>query len=213
MFTSIELLAGFTVNLLIALFIVRFIYYPAKQNKNYVFTFVAFNTVIFFVMAIMTSIELSLGAGLGLFAVFSVLRYRTTAMSARDLTYLFTMIGLPIINAGLLVGANWEAVVIANVAITTVLYLLEKGWGFHHEQSQRITYERLKLLKQGNEILLMEDLQKRTGFDITRYEVGHVNFRKGEAEIKIFYEERTADVRSKEEAPSLTQPAPEAVKA
>ena len=110
MFTPIELLIGFTVNFLIALFIVRFIYYPVKQNKNYVFTFIAFNTVIFFVMSLLSSIELSIGAGFGLFAIFSVLRYRTNPMPPRDMTYLFVLIGLPVINAGLLagaVGARW----------------------------------------------------------------------------------------------------------
>ena len=127
MFTPIELLIDFTLNFVIALFIVRFIYYPVKQNKNYVFTFIAFNTVIFFVMSLLTSIELSVGAGFGLFAIFSVLRYRTNPMPARDMTYLFVLIGLPVINAGLLVGAGWSAVVIANLAIIAVLYLLEKG--------------------------------------------------------------------------------------
>ena len=204
---------NFGFNLAVAFVIVRFIYYPLKHNKNYVFTFIAFNTVIFFVMSVMTSIELSLGAGFGLFAVFSVLRYRTATMTARDMTYLFAMIGLPIINAGLLAGANWEAVLIANVAITIVLYLLEQDWGFHYQLSQRITYEKLKLLKEGNETLMMEDLRHRTGLDIKRIEVEHINFRKDEAEIRIFYAGRATEARSKDKEPSLTNPAPEAAKA
>ena len=99
MFTSTELLIGFAANLFVALIIVRFIYYPVKQNKNYVFTFLAFNTIIFFVMSLLTTIELSVGAGFGLFAIFSVLRYRTNPMPARDMTYLFILIGLPVINS------------------------------------------------------------------------------------------------------------------
>ncbi len=168
MFTPIELLIGFTVNFLIALFIVRFIYYPVKQNKNYVFTFIAFNTVIFFVMSLLSSIELSIGAGFGLFAIFSVLRYRTNPMPPRDMTYLFVLIGLPVINAGLLAGAGWGAVVIANGVIVAVLYRLEKGWGFHYEQSQRITYERVDMVKRENYDLLLEDLRQRTGLAIKR---------------------------------------------
>ena len=80
MLTSINLLTGFAANLAIALLIVRFIYYPVRQNKNYVFTFLAFNTIIFFVMSLLTTVELSVGAGFGLFAIFSVLRYRTSPM-------------------------------------------------------------------------------------------------------------------------------------
>ena len=189
MFTPIELLIGFTVNFLIALFIVRFIYYPVKQNKNYVFTFIAFNTVIFFVMSLLTSIELSVGAGFGLFAIFSVLRYRTNPMPARDMTYLFVLIGLPVINAGLLSGAGWSAVVIANGAIIFVLYVLEKGWGFHYEQSQRITYERVDLVKRENYGLLLEDLRQRTGLPIKRVEIGHINYLRDATEIKIYYED------------------------
>lgn len=186
---STELLIGFAVNLLIALFIVRFIYYPVKQSKNYVFTFIAFNTVIFFVMSLLSSIELSVGAGFGLFAIFSVLRYRTNPMPARDMTYLFVLIGLPVINAGFLVGAGWDALAIANVAIIGVLYLLEKGWGFHYEQSRRITYENVELIKRENYGLLLADLRQRTGLSIKRVEIGHIDYLKDATEIKIFYDD------------------------
>ena len=186
---STELLIGFAVNLLIALFIVRIIYYPVKQSKNYVFTFIAFNTVIFFVMSLLSSIELSVGAGFGLFAIFSVLRYRTNPMPARDMTYLFVLIGLPVINAGFLADAGWDALAIANVAIIGVLYLLEKGWGFHYEQSRRITYENVELIKRENHGLLLADLRQRTGLSIKRVEIGHTDYLKDATEIKIFFDD------------------------
>jgi hypothetical protein len=182
---------GFAANLLVALIIVRFIYYPVKQNKNYVFTFIGFNTIIFFVMSLLTTIELSVGAGFGLFAIFSVLRYRTNPMPARDMTYLFILIGLPVINASLLTGAGWSAVLIANTAVIAVLYLLENGWGFHYEQSQRITYERIELIKAENHDLLMDDLRERTGLPIKRFEIGNINFLRDSAEIKIFHDAAT----------------------
>ena len=191
MFTSTELLLGFAANLFVALIIVRFSYYPVKQNKNYVFTFIAFHTIIYFVMSLLTTIELSVGAGFGLFAIFSVLRYRTDPMPARDMTYLFILIGLPVINSSLLAGAGWNAVLIANVAIVGVLYLLENGWGFHYEQSQRITYERIELIKPENYDLLLDDLHERTGLIIKRIEIGHINFLRDSAEIKVFYDDDT----------------------
>ena len=189
MFTSTELLMGFAANLFVAFVIVRFIYYPVKQNKNYVFTFIAFNTIIFFVMSMLTTIELSVGAGFGLFAIFSVLRYRTNPMPARDMTYLFILIGLPVINSSLLAGAGWSAVLIANAAVIAVLYLLENGWGFDYEQSQRITYERIELITPENHDLLMEDLCERTGLPIKRIEIGQINFLRDSAEIKVFYDD------------------------
>jgi Domain of unknown function (DUF4956) len=191
MFTSIELLIAFAANLFVALVIVRLIYYPAKQNKNYVFTLLAFNTIIFFVMSLLTSLELGVGAGFGLFAIFSVLRYRTNPMPAREMTYLFILIGLPVINSGFLVGVGWSALLIANAAIVGVLYLLERGWGFHYEQSRRLTYERIELIKPENHGLLLADLRQRTGLPIKRVEIGHIDFLRDSTEIKVFYDDAT----------------------
>ena len=189
MLTSTELLISFAANLFVALVIVRFIYYPVKQNKNYVFTFIAFNTIIFFVMSLLTKIDLSVGAGFGLFAIFSVLRYRTNPMPPRDMTYLFILIGLPVINSSLSAGADWTTVLVANAAIVAVLYVLEKGWGFHYEQSQRITYERIELIKPENYELLLDDLRQRTGLPIKRIEIGSIDFLKDSTEIKVFYDD------------------------
>ena len=205
MFTSTELLLGFAANLFVALVIVRFIYYPVKQNKNYVFTFIAFNTIIFFVMSLLTTIELSVGAGFGLFAIFSVLRYRTNPMPARDMTYLFILIGLPVINSSLLAGAGWNAVLIANTAVIAVLYLLENGWGFHYEQSQRITYERIDLIRPENYDLLLADLCQRTGLPIKRIEIGQINFMRDSAEIKVFYDDVSQHGWSYDDALYLTE--------
>ena len=191
MFTSIELLAAFAANLLVAFIIVRFIYYPTKQNKNYIFTFLAFNTIIFFVMSFLTTVELGVGVGFGLFAIFSVLRYRTNPMPAREMTYLFILIGLPVVNSSFLLGAGWGTLLIANAAIVCVLYLLEKGWGFHYEQSRRITYERIELIKPENYDLLLADLRERTGLPIKRVEIGQIDLLKDATEIKVFYDDST----------------------
>ncbi|MBK8903245.1 MAG: DUF4956 domain-containing protein [Anaerolineaceae bacterium] len=188
MFTSINLLTGFAVNLAIALIIVRFIYYPVKQNKSYVFTFLAFNTIIFFVMSLLSSIELSVGAGFGLFAIFSVLRYRTNPMPPRDMTYLFILIGLPVINSGLLNNAGWDVLLVANGAVVGVLYVLEQGWGFHYEQSQRVSYERIELIRPENHDLLLADLRERTGLPVKRVEIGNINFLKDSADLRIYYD-------------------------
>ncbi len=188
MLTAISLLIGFAANLAVALIIVRFIYYPVKQNKNYVFTFLAFNTTIFFVMSLLSSIELSVGAGFGLFAIFSVLRYRTNPMPPREMTYLFILIGLPIINSGLLTSSGWDVLLVSNGAIVGVLYVREQGWGFHYEQSQRISYERIELIRPENHDLLLADLHERTGLPVKRVEIGHINFLKDSADLKIYYD-------------------------
>lgn len=187
MLSSSNLFIGFGLNLAVALIIVRGIYYPSKPNKNYVITFMAFNTLIFFVMSLLTSIEVSIGAGFGLFAIFSILRYRTDPMPPRDMTYLFILTGLPIINATLHSGVTWSTLLLVNLAVTVLMYALEQGWGFQYEASKRITYDRIELIREDDRDLLLADLRERTGLPITRVEIGRLDFLKDAAEIKLFY--------------------------
>jgi len=188
-----SLFAGFAVNLLIALIIVRFIYYPANQNKNYVFTYLAFSTVIYFVMSFLTSAELSLGVGFGLFAIFSVLRYRTSTMSTREMTYLFVVIALPVMNTLVIRENEWGVLLAVNAVVVAVLFVLEREWGFHYESSQSIRYDRIDLIKQERRAMLLEDLRLRTGLPIKRVEVGRLNFLNDTAELRIFYDEPRAE--------------------
>lgn len=189
MLSTTNLLIGFIFNLLVAVVIVRFIYFTAKQNKNYVFTFLAFNTAVYFVMSVLTSAEISIGVGFGLFGLFSLLRYRTETMPSREMTYLFVIIALPVLNSILIGNAEWLSLVLANTAVITTLFILEREWGFHYELSQTITYERIELIRAENYDLLLADLRQRTGLPIKRCEVGNINFLRDSAEIKIYYDD------------------------
>lgn len=184
----LSLFIGFAVNLLVALIIVRFIYYPANQNKNYVFTYLAFNTIIYFVMSFLASAELSLGVGFGLFAIFSVLRYRTSTMSTREMTYLFIVIALPVMNSVLMRGDQWATLLAVNSTVAAVLFVLEREWGFHYESSRSIRYDRIDLITPEQRALLLEDLRQRTGLPITRVEIGRLNFLNDTAELRVFFE-------------------------
>ncbi len=187
MLTSASLFTGFVLNAVVALIIVRGIYNSSKPHKSYVITFMAFNTLVFFVMSLLTSIELSIGAGFGLFAIFSILRYRTNPMPAREMTYLFILIGLPIVNATLNTGVAWSLLVLVNVAVITVLFVLEQGWGFQYEESKRVIYDRIELVHVDQRDALLTDLRQRTGLPITRIEVGKLDFLKDAAVITLFY--------------------------
>ena len=179
--------AGF--NLAIALLIVRFIYYPRTRDKNYVFTFLSFNTVIYFVLGLLTSIELSIGVGFGLFALFSVLRYRADEIPIREMTYLFIVIALPVMNSALTSSGDVIKVIIANTVMLVLLFVLEKGWGFRFEVSKKITYEKIELVTPDKRELLLDDLRKRTGLPVRLAQVGRIDFVKDTAEIMIYYEE------------------------
>ncbi len=181
---------GAAFNLVVALVIVRFIYYPFTQNKNYVFTFLAFNTVIYFVLALLTSVTVSVGVGFGLFAIFSVLRYRTDPIPIREMTYLFIIIALPVMNSALTSENDWGRLLAANGTMIALLYVLEREWGFRFETSKRILYEKVELIKPGNAERLLADLRDRTGLPVKRVAVGRIDFLRDVAELKVYYDER-----------------------
>lgn len=187
--TLTDLFLGFGLNLLVALAIVRFIYYPANPNKNYVFTYLAFNTVVFFVVSFLTSAELSLGVGFGLFAIFSVLRYRTSTMSQREMTYLFIVIALAVMNSVMVRGAEWAALAAVNAAVVAVLFMLEREWGFHYESTQAIRYDRIELIAPEHRAQMLEDLRMRTGLPVKRVAILRLNFLNDTAELRVFYDE------------------------
>lgn len=183
-----DFLFGALFNLASAIIIVRFIYYPWTQNRSYVFTFLAFNPTIYFVMGLLTSIELSVGVGFGLFAIFSVIRYRTEEMPIREMTYLFVIIALPVINSILSSGNEIEKVIVANITIIALLYVLEREWGFKFELHKKITYEKIDLITPARQDDLIADLRQRTGLDIQRAEVGRIDFLRDTAEVTVYYD-------------------------
>ena len=191
-----DYLIGAAFNIAVAIVIVRFIYYPWTQNRSYVFTFLAFNPTIFFVMGLLTSIELSVGVGFGLFAIFSVIRYRTEEMPIREMTYLFVIIALPVMNSILTTGDQMEKVLIANVTIVALLYILEREWGFTFELHKKVTYERIDLITPARREELLDDLRQRTGLEVHRAEVGRIDFLRDTAEVTMYYNNPSAEARS-----------------
>lgn len=183
----VRFLLNFGFNLLVAVLLVRFIYYPSTHNKRYVFSFLAFNTVIYFVLSFLKSIELGIGVGFGLFAIFSILRYRTDPIPIREMTYLFVISALPVMNSAGVNGSIWPQLVAANLAIVAILWVLEREWGFQFEVSKRIVYEKIELIRPDRREELIADLETRTGLRIKRVLVGKIDFLRDIAELKVFF--------------------------
>jgi hypothetical protein len=180
--------AGFIVNFISAFIIIRFIYYPRQGEHAYLFTFLAFNTVIYFIMGLFTSIELSIGVGFGLFALFSILRYRTETVPIHEMTYLFVMVALPILNSILFGTAQYEKLVLTDAIIIGVIWALEKGWGFDTGQySKQIVYEKIDLIQPGKRDEMIADLKERTGLSVTNVQIDMIDFLRDTAKIRIFY--------------------------
>ncbi len=207
----LTLAQGAALNLAVALVIVRGIYYPRTPNRNHIFAFLAFNTVIYFVLGLLTSVELSVGVGFGLFAIFSVLRYRTEETPIREMTYLFVLIALPVMNAVLIRTDSLAQLLFANGTVVAVLFVLEQGWGFRFQGTSRVIYERIELIQPERREELLADLRARTGLPVTRVEVGEINFLRDTAELTLFYDQpqRAAAERRPDQARELAaQPHP-----
>ena len=198
-----SVLIGFFFNLIVAIILVRFIYFPSTHSKRYVLTFLAFNTVIYFVLHFLISIEIGIGVGFGLFAIFTILRYRTDPLPVREMTYLFIIAALPVMNATNTSNASWSTLIAANFIILLLMFVLEKGWGFKFESSKRVIYEKIELILPERRAELIADLENRMGIKIKRVAVGKVNFLKDTAELTIFYDEVRQNNFSEEDQPIL----------
>ena len=188
--TNLIFVLGFFINFLFAFVIIRFIYFPRQSEHTYLFTFLAFNTVIYFIMGLFTSVELSIGAGFGLFALFSVLRYRTETVPIHEMTYLFLMVALPVLNSILISSSQYEEMVLTNVLITGVIWALEKGWGFtSRRRSKEIVYEKIDLVHPDKREEMLADIRERTGLNVVRFEIDKINYLRDTVNGRIFYRE------------------------
>ena len=130
---------------------------------------------------------MEMGFALGLFAVFGILRYRTEAIPIRQMTYLFIVIGLSMINSLANKSISWLEILLANAIITIITYLIDRVWFSTIELTKTILYEKIELIKPENEQELIEDLKQRTGLQIVAVKVDKVDFLRDTAQIKIYY--------------------------
>ena len=183
----VKLLFKFSIDLIFLFIIVRLIYYRIKDEKDYVFTFFMFNILTFFICYLLRKVPMEMGFALGLFAVFGILRYRTEAIPIRQMTYLFIVIGLSMINSLANKSISWFEILLANGIITIITYLIDRVWFSTIELTKTILYEKIELIKPENEQELIEDLKKRTGLQIVAVKVDKVDFLRDTAQIKIYY--------------------------
>lgn len=184
---SLEFLVRILINLISCFVLIRFIYYPIYRNREYFFTFTIFNSLIFLITILLNKVEMSMGAAFGLFAVFSMLRYRTEGLSMKDMTYLFLVIAMGLITA---VGAGyWWEISLLNCFIIGITYLLESNLVMKKEHSKIIQYENIELIKPEHEEELKQDLETRTGLKINRIDINSIDFLKDTALITVHYHE------------------------
>lgn len=175
------------IDLVSVLILIRFIYFPLYRSRENVFTFFIFNIIIFMVTYLLNKVEMSLGAAFGLFAVFSMLRYRTEDISTKDMTYMFLVIALGLINA--VSKGGWEELSVLNLIVILVTYLLESNLLMKKEVSKIVMYENIELIKPERLPELTADLEKRMGVKINHINIGKIDFLRDMALLHVFYYE------------------------
>ena len=185
----LNLIVRFGFNLFIAFIIIKLIYQRDHTNNDFVFTYFMFNTLIFFFAFLLSSITINIGFAFGMFAVFAILRYRTDPIPIKEMTYLFIVITIGVINALSKTDVSYATLLFTNIALVSLTYLLENNWQKNLLVRRSIVYEKIENIKPENHDKLLADLKDRTGLDIIRFEIRRTNFLRDTARIRLFFKE------------------------
>lgn len=182
-----NLLIGFLINLFFVGIVVRGFYYPKCKKGEYFFTFILIAISIFLLIYLLGGVKLKTGFALGLFAIFSIIRYRTEQVSIREMTYLFIIIAMSAINGLVIEELSYSEMVLANLLFIASVWVCESNMVIRHLSYKVIKYDNMDLITPDKEEELIADLKKRTGLDIVKVEVGGIDFLKDAAIIKMYY--------------------------
>jgi hypothetical protein len=186
-----QMLVRLFISLVVTWFIVFRLYYKKSKNREFCFTFMLISIAIFFIVFFMVFVledmkgKTSMGIGIGLFGIFSIMRYRTDAMPVREMTYLFIIIALALVNA-IAEGVPMLELILTNVIVVVAV------WSFEHslktKPTKYVQYDRMELIVPERRDELKADLEKRLGVKVIKLEVGSVDFIRDMAMIRIVYE-------------------------
>lgn len=178
------------IDVLTTTILVRFIYFRNYRRTDLFLTFFSFNLVIFLITYLLNKVQMSMGAAFGLFAVFSILRYRTEGLSAKDMTYLFIVIAMGLISA--IIKGSWDELGLVSSMVLLSVWLLEGNLLMKRELTKTVHYDRIELILPERRDELLQDLHARTGLDVHRVGILTMDFLKDSAMIMIFYYQTNA---------------------
>lgn len=187
-----KMLIRLSIDILVVLAIVLGCYRRYQKEDSYVFTFLLLNVMVFFICFALKKLDLGLGMALGLFAIFGIIRYRTDSIRVKEMTYLFVIVGIAVINALSNKKTSYAELAVTNLSILCVTIILEGAFATTIKLSkQSLVYDRLELLRPEKRDALVADLQERTGLSATRVKVSKIDLQKGSACLTLYYREPT----------------------
>ncbi len=185
----LKLIFRFSINTTVIIILVRYLYYNTTKRKDYLFTYFLISFIVFLLCYLLENVKLELGFALGLFAIFGIIRYRTRQIEIKEMTYLFLVIGVSVINALANKKISYAELLFTNVALITITYLLERKLLLRHVSRKSIEYDNIENIKPENYDKLKADLEKRTGLVINSIEIGKIDFLRDSARVYIHYYE------------------------
>ena len=186
-YNLITMLLRFSFNMLVVWLMIHCLYYPKSGRRDYYFTFMLISISIFFLIFLLGGVKLKIGFALGLFAIFGIIRYRTESMPVREMTYLFCIIAISVINA-LAITISYIELLVTNVIFLLAAWLFESYILLKHVSMKLIQYDRIALITPDKRLELITDLEHRTGLKINSVEIGAIDFLRDMAIVKIYYE-------------------------
>ncbi|MCH5224675.1 MAG: DUF4956 domain-containing protein [Muribaculaceae bacterium] len=177
----------FVLNSFFVFILIQFFYYRKSRRLDYYFTFILISISIFFLIFLLGSVKIKVGMALGLFAIFGIIRYRTETVPVREMTYLFIIISLSVINA-IALNLSYAEIFATNIIYVGSVWIVESFKGLRHVSSKLILYDRVDNIQPHKRAELMEDLQQRTGLKIISVEVGAINYLQDTVMLKVYYE-------------------------
>ncbi|MDR2843150.1 MAG: DUF4956 domain-containing protein [Candidatus Symbiothrix sp.] len=189
----LSLLIRFIANFLVCWIIIQFFYYKKSTRKDYYFTFILFSVTIFLLLFILQNLSMGTGFALGLFCIFGMIRYRTESIQIREMTYLFLIIGVSAVN-GLSIDVDYTTLLTANLLFIAIVWGLESM--IKQNASKIILYEKIALITPDKYHEMLADLKQRTGLDIISVEVGHIDFLRDVAYLKVYYQPKSDEINT-----------------
>ncbi len=183
----LPLILRFAINTIAVWLITHWLYFPKSRRREYYFTFMLIGFSIFFLINLLGDAKVRIEFALGLFAIFGIIRYRTESMPVREMTYLFMIIALSVIN-GLSASLGWTMLVVVNLLFIAVTFLFERIKVKGSMAVKMVQYDRIELIKPDRHEELIADLRERTGLDIVKVEIGGIDFLRDMSVIKIYYQ-------------------------
>jgi hypothetical protein len=182
-----ELMIQLGINLVVLFIISRILYMKWNRNPEYLFAQFISGVTVFMICALLRWVKLELGLVLGLFAIFSIIRFRTINVPVKDMAYLFMTVGISAVNALLSASTCLQWILISNCLLILLTLILEISFFNHPLASRTITFENTELLKPSRQQNLIQELKSLTGLDIIKFEIVKADYIKKHAQIKIFF--------------------------